>query len=108
MQKEAAERRDRLEAEAKYLYPLLERHRCLRQHCKNRKHGVTHCLEFESKHYAIQPYHWARWSEAIEEKKATLDMPDLQLLLKIRYNERLQDREDKKDTKASLGSYKHR
>ena len=34
-------------------------------------------------------------------------MPDLLLLLKIKYNKHLQDREDKKDTKASLGSYKH-
>jgi len=35
-------------------------------------------------------------------------MPDLPLLLKIRYSERMQDREDKKDIKAFLGSYKHR
>ena len=35
-------------------------------------------------------------------------MPDLSLLLKIRYSQHLQDKEDKKDAKASLGSYKHR
>ena len=57
MQKEAAERRDQIEAEGKHLYALLECHCCLRQHCKNKKHGVVHCLEFESKHYPIQPYH---------------------------------------------------
>ena len=105
MQKEAAERRDRIEAEGKHLYALLERHRCLRQHCKNKKHGVVHCLEFESKHYPIQLYHWARWSEAIEQKKATLDMPDLPLLSKIKYSEHLQDKEDRKDVKTSS---KHR
>jgi hypothetical protein len=106
MQKEAAERRERAEVEGKHIYPLYERHRCLRQHCKNKKHGVTHCLEFESKHYPLHSYHLARWSEAIEEKKATLDFPDLPLLSKIRYSERMQDREDKKDTKSD--SYKHR
>lgn len=57
MQKEAAERRDRAEAKGKHLYTLLERHRCFRQHCKNKKHGVIHCLKFKSKHYPIQPYH---------------------------------------------------
>jgi hypothetical protein len=35
-------------------------------------------------------------------------MPDLSLLLKIKYSKHLQDKEDKKDTKASSGSYKHR
>ena len=108
MQKEAAERRNRAEAEGKHLYALLERHCCLRHHCKNKKHGIIHCLELESKHYPIQLYHLARWSEAIEQKKATLDMPDLSLLSKIRYSNYLQDKEDKKDAKPSSGSYKHR
>ena len=108
MQKEVAERRNRAEAESKHLYALLERHCCLQHHCKNKKHGIIHCLEFESKHYPIQPYHLARWSEAIEQKKATLDVPDLSLLSKIRYSNYLQDKEDKKDAKASSGSYKHR
>ena len=86
MQKEAAERRERAEAEGKHLHALLERHRCLRQHCKNKKHGTIHCLEFDSKHYPILFYHMTRWSEAIEQKKATVDMPDLSLLSKIKYS----------------------
>ena len=34
-------------------------------------------------------------------------MLDLSLLLKIKYSKYLQDKEDKKDIKVSLGSYKY-
>ena len=67
-----------------------------------------HCLEFDLKHYPIQSYHLTRWSEAIEQKKATVDILDLSLLSKIKYSQHLRDKEDKKDAKASSGSYKHR
>jgi len=108
MQKEAAERRKCTEVKSKHLYALLKYYYCLRQYCKNKKYGTIYCLKFDLKHYLILSYHLTRWSEAIEQKKATVDMPDLSLLLKIKYSKHLQDKEDKKDIKASLGSYKHR
>ena len=107
IQKEAAEWRDYIEAEGKYLYPLLKYYCCLWQHYKNKKYGVVYCLEFELKHYPIQPYYWVRWLEAIEQRKATLNILDLLLLSKIKYSKHLQDRENKKDIKVSLGSYKY-
>jgi hypothetical protein len=66
MQKEAAERRDRVEVEGKHVYPLIECYRCLWQHYKNKKYGVIYCLEFELKHYPLYTYYWARWLEVIK------------------------------------------